>query len=221
MDKLQGECVVAPCGRILSSMSLITSNYCLKAERQRSHLFTWHKRGLHWRAVPDSNVYTMLPPPPVPTGHWLHCGLFNSAVYWWQATVSLPLYDPELGKPSFSWKDGERERRRRHHSLGRTVCFTCHRRVPYSVVRCTQVTGQDNLPAHIKSGSADKSVGARPEIAFDLWRNYRVFLQHWYAWLSVPRCLCMVNNNEAVRTQSRADRSDVTGGMMCVVAYLM
>ncbi len=34
-------------------------------------------------------------------------------------------------------------------------------------------------------------------------------------------CACMVNNNEAVRAQSQADRSDVTGGMMCVVAYLM
>lgn len=47
LDELEGECVVAACSRILRSMSLITSNNCLKAERQSSHLFTWHKKA-YW-----------------------------------------------------------------------------------------------------------------------------------------------------------------------------
>lgn len=93
LDILQGECVLAACSIILSLMLLIISNNCLRAERQSSHLFRWHIKA-YWRAVPDSNVYTKLCD--VPTGHWKHCRLFNGAVYWWQATVSLPLYDSEL-----------------------------------------------------------------------------------------------------------------------------
>lgn len=92
---------------------------------------------------------------------------------------------------------------------------------PYAILRCTQVTGQDSLPAHIKSRSADKLVGARPEIAL----IYGVITEFCCS-IDMPGCLClgslcMVNNNEAVRPQRQADRSDVTGGMMCVVAYLM
>lgn len=93
--------------------------------------------------------------------------------------------------------------------------------VPYSVRRCTQVTGHDNLPVYIKSTSADKLVGAWPDIAL----IYGVITEFCCS-IDMPSCLClgflcMVNNNEAVRSQRQADRSDVTGGMMCVVAYLM
>lgn len=92
--------------------------------------------------------------------------------------------------------------------------------VPYSVLRCTQVTGQDNLPLHIKSRSADKLVRAWPEIAL----IYGVITEFCCS-IDMPGCLprflCIVHNNEAVRSQRQADRSDVTGGMMCVVAYLM
>lgn len=37
-------------------MLRIISNNCLRAERQSSHLFTWHIKA-YWRAVPDSNVF--------------------------------------------------------------------------------------------------------------------------------------------------------------------
>lgn len=64
---------------------------------------------------------------------------------------------------AFSWKDGECMRRR-YHSLPCTVLYTPSL-FPYSILRCTQVMGQDNLPVHIKSQSADKLVRAWPEIA--------------------------------------------------------
>lgn len=210
LDILQGECVLAACSIILSLMLLIISNNCLRAERQSSHLFRWHIKAC-WRAVPDSNVYTKLCD--VPTGHWKHCRLFNGAVYWWQPTVSLPLYDSELGKISFSWKDGG-STRRRYHLLLCTL-------VPHSVPWCTQVTGQHNLSVHVKSRSADKLVEVGSKIALIYCVITEFCCGTDMPWLSVSGFLCMVNNNEAVRSQKQADRSDVTGGVMCVVAYLM
>lgn len=66
-----------------------------------------------------------------------------------------------MGKLSFNWRYGDCISMR-HHSL---LWFKRPRRTPYSIVKCTQVKGQGNLPVHIKSRFADKLARAWPEIA--------------------------------------------------------
>lgn len=79
-------------------MSLITWNNCLKAEDHTcSH-------GVKKMGLTGGLFLMFIPSSTPPTGHWKHCGLFNSAVYWQQATVSLPLYDFKAGKTIFQLK---------------------------------------------------------------------------------------------------------------------
>ena len=103
-------------------------------------------------------------------------------------------------------KDGEGVRRR-HHSLLYTVCFT-----RYSVLRCTQVTGQDNLPVHIKSRSADKLVRAWPEIAL----IYGVITEFCCS-IDMPGCLCFGSCVWLITMKLSGLRGKQTGLMLLVV----
>lgn len=132
----------------------------------------------------------MFIPSSVPVGHWEQCGLFNRAVCWWPTTVSQPLYDPKLGKLSFSWK--HREGRRADPKSPFPFSGASKSRGKIASV-CTWNEGlQRNWPGLVVD-------------CFDLWRNYSILLPHWYAGLSLLQSRCTVNNNEAVRA-SEASR---------------
>lgn len=82
----------------------------------------------------------------------------------------------------------------------------------FSILRCTQVTGQDNLPVHIKSRSADKLVGAWPEIAL----IYGVITEFCCS-IDMPGCLCLASCVWLITMKLSGLRGKQTGLMLPVV----
>lgn len=117
----------------------------------------------------------------------------------------------KAGKAIFQLKKDRECVRRRHHSLPYSGLYTPSL-VPYAVLRCTQVTGQDNLPVHIKSGSADKLVGAWPEIAL----IYGVITEFCCS-IDMPVCLCLSSCVWLITMKLSGLRGKQTGLMLPVV----
>lgn len=108
-------------------------------------------------------------------------------------------------------KDGE-SMKRRHHSSPVQCALHAVATVPYSDLWCTQVMGQDNLPVHIKSRSADKLVGAWPEIAL----IYGVITEFCCS-IDMPGCLCLASCVWLITMKLSGLRGKQTGLMLPVV----
>ena len=107
------------------------------------------------RVVPESNVYTILSSP------WaIENNMDYLIVLYTDSKLQFHRHFMSQSWESYFSAENTENTRRRYHSLPCSVLFT----VPYSLLRCTQVKGQDNLTMHIKSRSADKLVRAWLEI---------------------------------------------------------
>lgn len=115
----------------------------------------------------------------------------------------------KAGKAIFQPKKMEEAWGERYHSL---PCSALCTPLPHSVLWCTQVTGLHNLPVHIKSRSADKLVGAWPEIAL----IYGVITEFCCS-IDMPGCLCLASCVWLITMKLSGLRGKQTGLMLPVV----